>query len=114
MTSTCQFPGEYLTDVLCTAFVLGLHDENIARKLFFKKDLTLDKAISIAQNMEAAGKEANEITVQAPNSVSIIKTPSKCSMPKALIPGRVHLVVRKTTGILLVSIATLSAHAASA
>ena len=37
--------------------------------------------------MEAAGKEANEITVQTPNSVSIVKTPSKRSTPKALPPG---------------------------
>ena len=76
MASTCEFPGEILPDALCTAFVLGLCDENIPCKLLSEKDLTLDKAISIAQNMEAAGKEANEITVQTPNSVSIIKTPS--------------------------------------
>ena len=46
MASTCEFPGEYPPDALCTAFVLGLHDENIAHKLLFEKDLTLDKAIS--------------------------------------------------------------------
>ena len=90
---------------------MGLHDENIACKLLSEKDLTLDKAISIAQNMEAAGKEANEITVQTPNSVSIIKTPSKRSTP-TLDP--VHPVVQRTIGVLHVSIATLSAHAASA
>ena len=37
--------------------------------------------------MEAAGKEANEITVQTSNSVSIVKTPSKRSTPKTLPPG---------------------------
>ena len=52
MGSTCQLPGEYLPDVLCTAFVLGLRDENIARKLLSEKDPTLDKAISIAQKLQ--------------------------------------------------------------
>lgn len=86
MVSTCQFPGEYLQDALYTAFVLGLHDESIARKLLSKKDLTLDKAISIAHNMEAAGKEANETTVPAPNPVSIVKTPPKSPTQKPLPP----------------------------
>ena len=44
--------------------------------------------------MEAAGKEANEITVQTPNCVSIIKTPSKCSTPKTLPPGPCPSCVR--------------------
>ena len=44
--------------------------------------------------MEAAGKEANEITVQTPNCVSIIKTPSKCSTPKTLPPGSCPSCVR--------------------
>ena len=87
MASTCQFPGEYLQDALCTAFVLGLHDKNIACKLLSEKDITLNKAISIAQNMEAAGKEANKITVLAPNPVSIVKTPPKCPTQKPLPPG---------------------------
>ena len=101
MASTCQFPGEYLQHALCTAFVLGLHDESIACKLLSEKDTTLDKAISIAQNMEAAGKK---------------QTRSQCQLQHKNLFHRdpVHPVMQKTTGDLLVHIVILSAHAANA
>ena len=63
-----------------------VHD-SVTHELLFEKDLTLDKAISIVQNMEAAGKEANEITVPVPNPVNFVKTPSRRPTQKTLPPG---------------------------
>ena len=90
-----------------------VHD-SVTHELLFEKDLTLDKAISIVQNMEAAGKEANEITVPVPNPVNFVKTPSRRPTQKMLPPGPCPSMVRKTTGNLLVLIVTLFAHVASA
>ena len=64
LASTCQFPQEYLQDALTTAFVLGLKDENISRKLLAEKDLTLDRAIATAQSLQIADKEAHEMAIQ--------------------------------------------------
>ena len=64
LASTCQFPQEYLQDALTTAFVLGLRDKNISRKLLVEKDLTLDKAIATAQSLQVVDKEAREMALQ--------------------------------------------------
>ena len=72
LASTCQFPQEYLQDALTTAFVLGLRDENISRKLLAEKDLTLDKAIATAQSLQVADKEACEMALQPTTKVDAI------------------------------------------
>ena len=75
LASTCQVPQEYLQDALTTAFVLGLKDENISRKLLAEKDLTLDRAIATAQSLQIADKEAREIAIQpAARTVDAINT----------------------------------------
>ena len=48
--------------------VLGLKEESIYRRLLSGKDLMLDKAVAIAQNMQAAMKGATEIS--SPTSAS--------------------------------------------
>ena len=72
LASTCQFPQEYLQDALTTAFVLGLRDENISRKLLAEKDLTLDRAIATAQSLQIADKEAREMATQPAATVDAI------------------------------------------
>ena len=66
---------EYPQDALTTAFVLGLRDENISRKLLAEKDLTLDRAITTAQSLQVADKEAREMVLQpaAANAINAHK-----------------------------------------
>ena len=72
LASTCQFPQQYLQDALTTAFVLGLRDENISRKLLAEKDLSLDKAIATAQSLQVADKEAREMATQSTARVDAV------------------------------------------
>ena len=64
----CEFAG-YLEDALRDRFVCGIRSESIQRSLLTEKDLTLARAIELAQGMEAAEKNAQcfkgtEATIQ--------------------------------------------------
>jgi len=92
LASTCQFPQEYLQDALTTAFVLGLRDETLSRKLLAEKDLTLDKAIATAQSLQVARRKAHKMvsntsspsegTIDAVHQSSGRKQQSKASYRK--------------------------------
>ena len=56
----CDFQ-EYLEQVLKNQFVCGLHHEPTQKELLTESKLTLTKAIEIAQNMEAAEKNSQQI-----------------------------------------------------
>ena len=49
----CEF-GEYQNQALCDRLVCGLRSENIQKRLLSEADLTLTRAVEIAQGMEAA------------------------------------------------------------
>lgn len=53
LASQCKF-GNFLSEALRDRLVCGLLSENIHKVLLTKADLTLDKALEIAQGMEAA------------------------------------------------------------
>ncbi|XP_048580358.1 uncharacterized protein K02A2.6-like [Nematostella vectensis] len=58
MTEHCNF-GEFLPQALRDRFGCGLANESISKKLLCERDLTLEKAVTIAKAMEQAGKGAN-------------------------------------------------------
>ncbi len=58
MTEHCNFEG-FIPQALRDRFVCGLTNESIQKKLLCERDLTLEKAITIATAMEQAGKDAS-------------------------------------------------------
>ena len=95
LASTCQFPQEYLQDTLTTAFVLGLRDKNVSRKLLAERELTLDKTIVISQSLQVADKEAHEMaslngTSAAPEgTIDVVHQASRCK-PQLKASHRKH------------------------
>ena len=61
LATTCQF-NEYLEQALRDRLVCGLCHEPTQKKLLTESRLTLVKAIEIAQSMEAAEKNSQQIT----------------------------------------------------
>jgi len=59
----CEFRG-YLNEALRDRFVYGLHSESTQRRLLSEMDLSLTKAISIAQSMEAAESEFHTLRAE--------------------------------------------------
>ena len=60
LASPCEF-GDYLNEALRDRFVCGLRSESTQKRLLSEVDLTLTKAVSIAQSMEAAESEAHTL-----------------------------------------------------
>ena len=56
----CKF-GANLNDSLRDRLVCGLKAENIQKRLLSEADLTLDRALEVAQAMETAAKDATEL-----------------------------------------------------
>ena len=63
LAAPCNF-GAYLNDTLCDRFVCGLCSESTQKRLLSKADLTLTKAIWIAQSMEAAELELHSLRAE--------------------------------------------------
>ena len=107
LASTCQFLQEYLQDALTAAFVLGLRDENISRKLLAEKNLTLDKAIATAQSLQIGDKEAREMALQPTARVDGINAHKRVnkwpgqesSVPHHQFPARLVDLKNTSTGI---------------
>ena len=57
---TCEF-GNFLDEALCDKFVCGLTDKAIQCRLLAEANLTLTKALTLAQAMETAKKDLKEI-----------------------------------------------------
>ena len=57
LASTCEFKT-FLEEALVDKFVCGLRKDNIQRRLLAEADLTLAKALQLAQEMEAAEKDS--------------------------------------------------------
>ena len=60
LATTCEF-GMFLDEALRDKFVCGLYKESIQWRLLAEAELTLKKALEIAQGMEAAEKDSKEI-----------------------------------------------------
>lgn len=60
LASTCEF-NAFLNEALVDKFVCGLRKDNIQRRLLAERDLSLTKALELAQSMEAAEKDSKEI-----------------------------------------------------
>jgi len=67
LTLHCEF-GSYLNEALTDRFVCGLRSEATQKKLLAEAELTLQKAVKIAQSMEMAGAKARQL--QSPNSAT--------------------------------------------
>ena len=62
----CEF-GATLKKMLRDRLMHGINDERIREKLLQEKDLTYEKAISIAQEMETASHNLKEMKVSKPD-----------------------------------------------
>ena len=60
LATNCKF-GDYLEDALRDRFVCGLSNEAIQRRLLSEPDLTLTKAMELAQGMEAAERNSKSL-----------------------------------------------------
>ena len=60
LATNCKF-GDYLEDALRDRFVCGLSNEAIQRRLLSEPDLTLTKAMDLAQAMEAAERNSKSL-----------------------------------------------------
>jgi len=67
LTLHCEF-GSYLNEALRDRFVCGLRSEATQKKLLAEAELTLQKAVKIAQSMEMAAAKARQL--QSPNSAT--------------------------------------------
>ena len=56
----CQF-GPYLMEVLTDRLVCGLRSETQQKRLLAEHELTFDRALAIAQSMEAADRDAHTL-----------------------------------------------------
>lgn len=63
LAAPCDF-GDYLNEALCDRFVCGLCSESTQKRLLSEAELTLTKAISIAQSMEAAESESHTLRAE--------------------------------------------------
>lgn len=60
LSTHCEF-GDHLEDAIRDRLVCGLRDEAVQRRLLSKNDLTFAKAFEIAQAMEAAERNAQQL-----------------------------------------------------
>ena len=60
LATHCKF-GDYLSEALRDRLVCGIHSESTQRRLLAEADLTLARAIEVAQSMEAAEINAQQL-----------------------------------------------------
>ena len=81
LSVTCKF-GAFLEEALKDALVFNIHSQAVQRRLFAERNLTLDRALEIAQGMEAAEKSAREVKGYQPPSTSVLKVASAGGQPQ--------------------------------
>ena len=74
LATHCQF-GTFLDEGLCDELVCGLHSKSVQKQLLDKTDLTLKKAMELAQCMEAADRH-----FQVPKKSRSGSSRSSCSL----------------------------------
>ncbi len=68
----CDF-GDYLEQALWDKLVCGLRNRAIPEELLTKRDLTLQRAQEIAEGMEAASKNTQQLNPKAPSSLNMVR-----------------------------------------
>jgi len=94
LSRTCEFAEEYLSEALRDRLVCGLRSENIQKRLLTETDLTLKRAVQVAQAMEAAEKNAKslkggEVTLQKLSYENVKQQPADAT-PCYRCGGRNH------------------------
>ena len=74
LTTHCEF-GNYLEQALRDRFVCGLRHENTQKRLLTEANLTLNKAIETARNIEAAEAQASQL--HGTSSVPVLNVDTK-------------------------------------
>ena len=74
--ATCKFEG-YLDEALRDRLVCGLRDEGVQRRLLTEPELTLAKAIELAQGMETAARDTQEMKGAAMAIKAVVNPPRK-------------------------------------
>ena len=79
MSEHCEF-GQFLDDAIPDKFVCGMINSKIRKRLLTEKDLTLEKATSIAFSLEASSHENELIAIKSePSTVyNVTKERLKC------------------------------------
>ena len=65
--------GDSLSEMLCDRLVCGITDTSVQKRLLAEKDLTLDKAVSLAQSVEIAEKGAKDLKSPVEDSAELYK-----------------------------------------
>ena len=60
LATHCKFEG-YLEEALRDRLVCGFKNEGVQKRLFTYSDLTLTKAVEVAQSMEAVERDTQEM-----------------------------------------------------
>ena len=68
----CDY-GDSLSEMLRDRLVCGITDTSVQKRLLAEKDLTLDKAVSLAQSVEIAEKGAKDLKSPAEGSAELYK-----------------------------------------
>ncbi len=83
LATHCEF-GTFLSDALRDRLVCGLRSAGIQKRLLSEADITLKKAIELAQGMEAA--EANAKKLLGGESASAVHLTGQRTNGKTLLP----------------------------
>ena len=81
LATYCEFEG-FLAQALRDRFVCGLHNSAIQTKLLSEADLTLERAVEIAQSLESAEKSSKKLQGEDHSSISRISHQSHKSHNK--------------------------------
>ena len=80
LATPCEF-GEYLDEALRDRLVCGLRSETIQNRLLSEAELSLTKAVTMAQSMEAAELETKSLQVEKTTIVNNVRSNSSGTRP---------------------------------
>ena len=78
LATHCEF-GTFLQDALCDRLVCGLRNTTAQKNLLLEENLTLERAIRVAQSLEAAEKNAKKLKAEEAASTPIHQTGHYCN-----------------------------------
>ena len=83
LTEYCEY-GDSLDDMLRDRLICGVHDARIQRRLLAEVGLTFQKAFQLAQSMELADRDAQDLhkTPTAEHSVQAVKLSLQPAVPE--------------------------------
>src|SRR5277367_839719 len=77
LAMTCEFAPTELDSRICDRLVVGLRDTHITDKLLNEKDLSLTKAVELANKCEASKKSLQELRQGTPQAVNRVQFSQK-------------------------------------